>query len=123
MVEARRHEAEHIQRPPHSGDWHGVLPEEIAEGQSRVIVNLDTLEYIDPVKFGQVANAGGHGRNRPKDRDLPILKKATQEEWRQRARQTSPPASSSCCAIPERRGGGDIPANAAEMGGIDEGAR
>jgi hypothetical protein len=27
-------------------------PEEIPEGQRRVIVNLDTLEYTDPVKFG-----------------------------------------------------------------------
>ena len=42
-----------VQRPPRSGDWHGVRPEDITEGQTRVIVNLDTLEYIDPVKFGQ----------------------------------------------------------------------
>jgi hypothetical protein len=40
---------EDVQRPPQSGDWHGVRPEEIPEGQRRVIVNLDTLEYIDPV--------------------------------------------------------------------------
>jgi hypothetical protein len=44
---------EDVQRAPRSGDSHGFLPEEIAEGQTRVIVNLDTLEYIDPVKFGQ----------------------------------------------------------------------
>jgi hypothetical protein len=38
---------EDVQRPPRSGDWHGFLPEEIPEGQRRVIANLDTLEYID----------------------------------------------------------------------------
>jgi len=45
---------EDVHRPPRSGDWHGVRPEEIPEGQRRVIVNLDTLEYIDPVKFGRI---------------------------------------------------------------------
>ena len=43
---------EDVQRPPRSGDWHGFLPEEVPEGQTRVIVNLDTLEYIAPVAFG-----------------------------------------------------------------------
>jgi hypothetical protein len=38
---------EDVQRPPRSGDWHGFLPEEIPEGQSRVVVNLHTLEYIN----------------------------------------------------------------------------
>jgi hypothetical protein len=36
---------EDVQRPPRSGDWHGFLPEEVPEGQTRVIVNLDTFEY------------------------------------------------------------------------------
>jgi hypothetical protein len=66
---------EDVQRPPRSGDWHGFLPEEIPEGQNRVIVNLDTLEYIDPVKFGQVPTLAGMVTSAPKDRDLPILKK------------------------------------------------
>ena len=50
---------EDVQRPPRSGDWHGFLPEEIPEGQHRVIVNLDTLEYINPVKFGQTPTLAG----------------------------------------------------------------
>ena len=50
---------EDVQRPPRSGDWHGLLPEEIPEGQHRVVVNLDTLEYIDPVKFGQIPTLAG----------------------------------------------------------------
>ena len=70
---------EDVQRPPPSGDWHGFLPEEIAEGQNRVIVNLDTLEYIDPVKLGQSPTLAGMVSLPPKDRDLPILKKANQE--------------------------------------------
>ena len=48
-----------VQRAPHSGDWHGLLPEEIGEGQRRVIANLDTLEYLDPVRFGQVPTLAG----------------------------------------------------------------
>src|SRR5205085_12259002 len=28
-----------IQRPPRSGDWQGIRPEDIAEGERRVIVN------------------------------------------------------------------------------------
>jgi hypothetical protein len=70
---------EDVQRPPRSGDWHGFLPEEIPEGQRRVIVNLDTLEYIDPVKFGQAPTLAGMVNLAPKDRTLPILKKAKQE--------------------------------------------
>src|SRR5260370_14224756 len=50
--------------------------------QHRVIVNLDTLEYIDPVKFGQAPTLAGMVSSAPKDRDLPILKKAA-KEWRQ----------------------------------------
>src|ERR1700687_5920017 len=48
-----------VQRVPRSGDWHGLLPSEIAEGQHRVIVNLDTLEYLDPARFGQVPTLAG----------------------------------------------------------------
>jgi len=110
---------EHIQRPPRSGDWHGFLPEEIPEGQTRVIVNLNTFEYIDPVKFGQVPTLAGMVTSAPKDRDLPILKKAAKEEWRQRHIDVAGGLFVMLCH-PQRRGGGDIPANAAEMGGIDK---
>ena len=48
-----------VMRPPRSGDWHGFTPETILEGQTRLIVNLDTLEYIDPVKFGQAPTLAG----------------------------------------------------------------
>jgi hypothetical protein len=107
---------EDVQRPPRSGDWHGFLPEEVPEGQTRVIVNLDTLEYIDPVKFGQVPTLAGMVTLAPKDRDLPILKKANQENL-----QIVDVAGGLFVMLchPQRRGGGDIPANAAEMGGID----
>ena len=37
-----------------------------------MIVNLDTLEYINPVKFGQVPTLAGMATLAPKDRDLPI---------------------------------------------------
>ena len=33
-----------MQRPPRSGDWHGLTANELSEGQRRVIVNLDTDE-------------------------------------------------------------------------------
>ena len=36
------------------------------EGQTRVIVNLDTLEYIDPVKFGQAPTLAGMVASRRK---------------------------------------------------------
>ncbi len=99
---------EHVQRPPRSGDWHGFLPEEVPEGQRRVIVNLDTLEYIDPVKFGQVPTLAGMVTSAPKDRDLPILKKANQDHL-----QIVDVAGGLFVMLchPERRGGGDIPAN------------
>jgi hypothetical protein len=63
---------EDVQRPPRSGDWPDFLPEEIPEGQTRVIANLDTLEYIDPVKFGQGSNLGRHAQpcaERPRSAD------------------------------------------------------
>ena len=99
---------EDVQRPPRSGDWHGSLPEEISEGQRRLIVNLDTLEYIDPVKFGQVPTLAGMVSPAPKDRDLPILKKANQDHL-----QIVDVAGGLFVTLchPERRGGGDIPAN------------
>jgi len=108
---------ENVQRPPRSGDWHGFLPEEIPEGQHRVIVNLDTLEYLDPVKFGQIPTLAGVVSLAPKDRDLPILKKANQDHL-QVADVAGGLFAMLCHA--QRRGGGDIPANAAEMGGIDK---
>jgi hypothetical protein len=108
---------EDVQRPPRSGDWHGFLPAEIAEGQSRVIVNLDTLEYLDPVKFAQAPTLAGMVTSAPQDRDLPILKKVEQDQ-----RYIVDVAGGLFVMLchPERRGGGDIPANAAEMGGIDK---
>ena len=109
---------EDVQRPPRSGDWHGFLPEEIPEGQHRVIVNLDTLEYIDPVRFGQAPTLAGMVTLAPKDRDLTILKKAHKEKWRHQLVDVAGGLFVMLCH-PQRRGGGDIPANAAEMGGID----
>jgi len=107
---------EDVQRPPRSGDWHGFLPEEIPEGQHRLIVNLDTLEYVDPVKFGQIPTLAGMIGLAPKHRDLPILKKANQDNL-----QIVDVAGGVFVMLchPKRRGGGDIPANAEEMGGID----
>ena len=103
---------EDVQRPPRSGDWHGFLPEEIPEGQHRVIVNLDTLEYIDPVRFGQAPTLAGMITLAPKDRDLPILKKASQDNL-----QVVDVAGALFVMLchPQRRGGGDIPANAEEL--------
>jgi hypothetical protein len=99
---------EDVQRPPRSGDWHGFRPEEIPEGQRRVIVNLDTLEYIDPVKFGQAPTLAGMVTLAPKDRDLPILKKANQDIL-----QIIDVAGGLFAMLchPKRRGGGDIPTN------------
>jgi hypothetical protein len=101
-----------VQRPPRSGDWHGFLPEEIPEGQRRVIVNLDTLEYIDPVKFGQIPTLAGMVTLAPKHRDLPVLKKANQNNL-----QIVDVAGGLFVMLchPQRRGGGDIPANAEEL--------
>ena len=109
---------EDVQRPPRSGDWHGFLPEEIPEGQHRVIVNLDTLEYIDPVRFGQASTLAGMVTLASKDRDLTILKNAHKEKWRHQLVDVAGGLFVMLCH-PQRRGGGDIPANAAEMGGID----
>jgi hypothetical protein len=104
--------AEDVQRPPRSGDWHGFRPEEIPEGQRRVIVNLNTLEYIDPVKFGQAPTLAGMVTLAPKDRALPILKKANQDHL-----QVVDVAGGLFVMLchPQRRGGGDIPANAEEL--------
>ncbi len=93
---------EDVQRPPRSGDWHGFLPEEIPEGQC-------TLEYINPVKFGQNPTLASMVTLAPKDRDLPILKKANQDNL-----QIVDVAGGLFVMLchPKRRGGGDIPANA-----------
>jgi hypothetical protein len=108
---------EDVQRPPRSGDWHGFLPEEIPEGQHRVIVNLDTLEYINPVKFGQNPTLAGMATLASKNRALPVLKKANQDNL-----QIIDVAGGLFAMLchPHRRGGGDIPANALEMSGIDK---
>jgi hypothetical protein len=107
-----------VMRPPRSGDWHGFTPEEILEGQTRVIVNLDTLEYIDPVKFGQAPTLAGMVSLAPEDRDLPILAKAA-KGWGANVVDVAGGLFVMLCH-PTRRGGGDIPANAAAMGGIDK---
>ena len=103
---------EDVQCTPRSGDWHGFRPEEISEGQRRVIVNLDTLEYIDPITFGQVPTLAGMVTLAPKDRDLPVLKKANQDNL-----QVVDVAGALFVMLchPQRRGGGDIPANAEEL--------
>jgi hypothetical protein len=93
------------------------LPDEITEGQHRVIVNLDMLEYIDPVKFGQAPTLAGMVTLPPKDRDLPILKKA-QKDWGWQIVDVAGGLFVMLCH-PERRGGGDIPADATEMEAID----
>ena len=105
-----------VQRVPRSGDWHGLRPEEIAEGQHRVIVNLDSLEYLDPVKFGQEPTLAGMLA----DRGPPPWPKPFEK---------ADPGGISCIDVagalfamlchPSRRGGGDLPANADEMGSID----
>lgn len=109
-----------VQRPPRSGDWHGLRPEEIAEGQTRVIVNLDTLEYLNPVKFGQVPTLAGMIGDVPEERGLPLLKKAA--KGNQHLVSVAVGLFVMLCH-PGRRGGGDIPANAAEMGSIDAGRK
>ena len=81
-----------------------------------MIVNLDTFEYIDPVRFGQIPTLAGMVTLAPKDRDLPILKKAKQD-WLHIVDVAGGLFVMLC--HPQRRGGGDIPANAEEMGGID----
>jgi len=102
-----------VQRPPRSGEWHGFLPEEIPEGQNRVVVNLDTLEYINPVKFGQAPTLAGMVSLAPKDRDILVLKKAEPRFGHQVVDVAGGLFVMLC--HPQRRGGGDIPANAAEM--------
>lgn len=97
-----------VMRPPRTGDWHGLLDGEIAEGQRRVIVNLDTLEYIDPVKFGQVPTLAGLVGPAPRDRDLPILKKAN-PDWGWQVVTVAAGLFAMLCHR-ERRGGGDLPA-------------
>ena len=105
-----------VQRAPRSGDWHGLLPSEITEGQRRVIVNLDTLEYLDPIRFGQVPTLAGMVSAVPKDRDLPIMAKAA------KGNEVLVDIAGALFVLlchPERRGGGDIPANGDAMQGID----
>jgi hypothetical protein len=94
-----------VQRVARSGDWHGLLPEEIGEGQRRVIVNLETLEYLDPVRFGQAPTLAGMISDAPQDRDSPILKKAAAEN-----RYFVDIAGALFCLLyyRDRRGGGHI---------------
>lgn len=106
-----------VMRPPRSGDWHGGLVTDITEGQTRVLANLDTLEYLDPVKFGQVPTLAGMVMPPPKDRAVPILAKA-EPRWGEQIVTVAAGLFAMLCH-PKRRGGGDIPANAQEMGSID----
>jgi hypothetical protein len=105
-----------VQRAPRSRDWHGIRPEEMAEGHKRVIVNLDTLEYLDPFKFGQVPTLAAMVNLAPADRSLPILAKAS------KGNECLVDIAGGLFVMlchPERRGGGDIPANAEEMKSIN----
>jgi hypothetical protein len=108
---------EDVQRAPRSGDFHGFLPEEVPEGQTRVIVNLDTLEYINPTKFGQIPTLAGMISEPPVIGRPKICEKANPHGF-----QVVDVAGGLFVMLchPERRGGGDIPANAEEMGGIDK---
>ena len=95
-----------VQRPPRSGDWHGIRPDEVAEGQRRVIVNLDTREYLDPEKFGQVPTLAG------------MLAFRGPPPW-PKAFEKADPGGIAAIDIagalftllthPKRRGGGDVP--------------
>src|SRR5438477_4636635 len=99
-------------RPPRSGDWHGVVDGQITQGQTRVIVNLDTLEYINPVRFGQPPTLAGMVRQAPKNRCLPMLKKAAKDN--DYLVDVAGGLFAMLCH-PKRRGGGDLPANAEEL--------
>jgi hypothetical protein len=103
---------EDVMRPPRTGDWHGVRPEELSEGQTRVIVNLDTLEYLDPVKFGQFPTLAGMVSRAPQDRGLPILKKGG--DFADQIVDVAGGLFVMLCHK-QRRGGGDIPANADQL--------
>lgn len=46
-------------RGPRSGDWSGLSDADVDKGETRVLLNLDTMEYLDPVKFGEVPTIGG----------------------------------------------------------------
>ena len=81
-----------------------------------MIANLDSLEYIDPVKFGQEATLAGMLA----DRGPPPWPKPFEK---------ADPRGVICIDVagalfamlchPKRRGGGDLPANANEMSSID----
>ena len=101
-----------VMRPPRSGDWHGFVDGQITQGQTRVIVNLDTLEYINPVRFGQPPTLAGMVRQAPKNRRLPILKKAAKDN--DYLVDVAGGLFAMLCHR-ERRGGGDLPANAEEL--------
>jgi hypothetical protein len=53
---------ENVQRPPRSGDWHGFLPEEIPEGQHRVIVNLLVIVLVIHLSATHFAEDTGTGK-------------------------------------------------------------
>ncbi len=77
-----------------------------------MIVNLDTLEYINPVRFGQVPTLAGMVRQAPKHRCLPILKKAAKDN--DYLVDVAGGLFAMLCH-PKRRGGGDLSANAEEL--------
>lgn len=76
------------QRVPRSGDWHGLRDNEVDIGQARVIVNLDTMEYLDPIDFGEVPTVGGMMRGEYGGIATALYAMLTH---------------------PEKRGGGDLP--------------
>ena len=82
-----------------------------------MIVNLDTLEYINPVRFGQPPTLAGMVRQAPKHRCLPILKKAAKDN--DYLADVAGGLFAMLCH-PKRRGGGDLPANAVEISSIDK---
>lgn len=105
-----------VQRVPRSGDWHGIRLDEIAEGQHRVLVNLDTMEYLNPVVFEQVPTLAGMVNSAPKGRKIPLLKKA--EKDCDYLVDVAGALFALLCH-PERRGGGDMPSGIEEMKAID----
>jgi hypothetical protein len=104
-----------VQRPPRSDDWHGVLPGEVAAGQTRVIVNLDTLEYLDPSRFGQVPTLAGMLQLPDKNR---LILRQANPDWGNVVVSVTTGLFAMLCH-PERRGGGDLPAASLDFLGDD----
>jgi hypothetical protein len=107
-----------VQRPLRSGDWHGIRPNELTAGQRRVIADRDSLEYLDPAKFGQVRTVAGMLRHAAPDNRPKAFEKADPDGI------TAIDVAGALFTLlthPQRRGGGDIPNNADEA--CDRGKR